>query len=169
MRHLNGRELVNENWGSAFILFHIFIFKLDNAPDTAAEKPIILSWVILRDRNCFDSEIGKLRLIAVRLNVEINRDLVNHGIAASLTEDRKDLLRLVGTDVVFSQNPLDVCNAGFNDILVIGTAILSKKKLKDINGNICPFLDFLCEVFADNPAVEYLAQFVVDYSVCILC
>ena len=169
MRHLNRRELVNENWGSAFILFHIFIFKLDNAPDTAAEKPIILSWVILRDRNCFDSEIGKLRLIAVRLNVEINRDLVNHGIAASLTEDRKDLLRLVGADVVFSQNPLDVCNAGFNDILVIGTAILSKKKLKDINGNICPFLDFLCEVFADNPAVEYLTQFAVDYSVCILC
>ena len=81
MRHLNRRELVNENWGSAFILFHIFVFKLDNAPDTAAEKPIILSWVILRDRNCFDSEIGKLRLIAVRLNVEINRDLVNNGIA----------------------------------------------------------------------------------------
>ena len=93
----------------------------------------------------------------------------NSFIAASLTEDRKDLLRLVGTDVVFSQNPLDVCNAGFNDILVIGTAILSKKKLKDINGNICPFLDFLCEVFADNSAVEYLTQFAVDYSVCILC
>ncbi len=73
--------------------------------------------------------------------LRINRDLVNHGIAASLTEDRKDLLRLVGADVVFSQNPLDVCNAGFNDILVIGTAILSKKKLKDINGDICPFLD----------------------------
>ena len=62
-----------------------------------------------------------------------------------------------------------LCNPGFNDILVIGTAILSKKKLKDINGDICPFLDFLCKVFADNPAVEYLAQFAVDYSVCILC
>ena len=38
-----------------------------------------------------------------------------------------------------------------------------------INGDICPFLDFLCKVFADNPAVEYLAQFAVDYSVFILC
>ena len=47
-----------------------------------------LDVLVLRDRNCFDSEIGKLRLIAVRLNVEINRDLVNHGIACLLYTSR---------------------------------------------------------------------------------
>ena len=169
MRHLDRRKLVNEDWGSVLILFHIFVFKLDNAPNAAAEQPIKLSRVILGDRDCLDSEVRKLSLISVRLNIEIHRDFINYGIAPALTEDRKNFLSLVRTDIVFSQNPFDVCNAGFNDILIIRAAILPEKKFKDIDRDVRTFLDFLCKIFANNSTVEYLTQFAVDYGVCILC
>ena len=42
---------------------------------------------------------------------------------------------------------------------VIGTAILTEKKFKNIHRYICALFDLLCQVFADNLSVKVLAKF----------
>ena len=62
---------------------------------------------------------------------------------------------------------LDVVHSCFNDIRIVRTAILPQEELKNVDRHICAFFDFLCEVFPDNPAVEYLPQLAVNHSICI--
>jgi len=45
---------------------------------------------------------------------------------------------------------------------IIGAAILPQKELKDIDGYISSFFDFLGEVFPDNFPVETLAELALD-------
>ena len=45
---------------------------------------------------------------------------------------------------------------------------MPQKELKDVDRHICALFDLLCEVFTDNPAVEYLTQFAVDLCICVL-
>ena len=85
MGHLNRGQLVNQNWRTVLVLFHIFVLKLNNAPDPATKKPVILGRIFLRNGDILNAQIRELRLIAVRLDVQVDGDLINHGIAAPLT------------------------------------------------------------------------------------
>lgn len=95
MRHLDRCQLINSDGTDSLIFFDKFIFKLDDAPDTAAEQPIIFGSVFRLNWNVFDSEVGKLSLIAVFLDVQLDRQLINNRVAAALTQNGQDLLRLV--------------------------------------------------------------------------
>ena len=88
--------------------------------------------------------------------------LINDSHCATLTQLRKHLFRFVRTHIVVSQNAFHILHALGNNLLIVRTAVLSEQELKDIGGHICPFLDLLCQVFTDNPAVEMLTEFLLD-------
>ena len=65
--------------------------------------------------------------------------------------------------IIVCQNVLHALNALLNDCLIIRTAILSQQKLQHINRDIGPFLDFLCQVFTNDPAIKVAAQLLAQF------
>ena len=169
MGHLDGRELTNADRGAVPVFFHKLIIQLNNAPNTAAEQPVKLGRILFIDGDVFQAEIGELGLVVVPLDVQVDRDLVDHGVAASLPENREDLLCLIRADEVVRQNALDIVHPVLNDFRVIGAAILSQKELQHIDRDICALFDFLGQVLADDFSIELLPQFRFDDSPFILC
>ena len=100
---------------------------------------------------------------AVFSDVQRYRYHVNDGITAVLTQPREDLLCLVRAKKIVCQNVLHALNALLNDCLIIRTAILSQQKLQHINRDIGPFLDFLCQVFTNDPAIKVAAQLLAQF------
>src|SRR5699024_8914956 len=103
--------------------------QLNNAPDTTTEQPVKLGRIFFIDGDVFQTEIGELSLVVVPLDVQVDRDLVDHSVAAPLPENGEDLLRLIRADEVVRQNALDIVHPVLNDFRVIGAAILSQKEL----------------------------------------
>ena len=91
------------------------------------------------------------------------RHHINNGMAPLFAQLREDFLSFIQAHKIISKNTLNILHTLFNYFFIIGTAILPKKELKNIGGYICPFLDFLRQVFADNLAIKVLAQLVLDY------
>ena len=141
MRHLDRCQLINSDGTDSLIFFDKFIFKLDDAPDTAAEQPIIFGSVFRLNWNVFDSEVGKLSLIAVFLDVQLDRQLINNRVAAALTQNGQDLLRLVRADEIVRQNLFDIVNALVNHALIVRAAVLSQEELQNIDRNIRTLFD----------------------------
>ena len=126
MRHLNRSQFADTNGNTAFFFFDVLIFKLNNTPDSTAEQTVKLTGIVLRNRNVFYTKIGKLCLINIFSDVQTNRDFVNHGVTAILTEYRENLLCFIRTDIVVREDVLDIRNALFNNFLIVTAAILSK-------------------------------------------
>lgn len=80
-------------------------------------------------------------------------------MTAALTKNGKDFLRLIRADEVIRENALYALYAFLNNLRIIRAAILSQKKFKDIDRNICPFLDFLGQILAYNLSIKILTQF----------
>ena len=162
MGHLNGRELADADRRSVPVFFHVLVIQLHNAPDTAAEQPVKLGRILFINGDVFQAEIGKLGLVVVPLDVQVDRDLVNHGVTATLPEYGEDLLRLIRSDEVVRQNALDIVYPVLNDFRVIRAAILSQKELQHIDRDICALFDFLGQVLADDFSIELLPQLFFD-------
>ena len=161
--HLNRRQLPDlHRIAILLVLLNELVVQLYDAPDAAAEKPVILLRILVGDRHGLQTKIGKLGLIDIALDIQANRDLVDDGIAATSAEHGEDLLGFIRAHKVVRQNPLYVLDTLLDDFFIIGAAILPQKKLKDIDGYIGPFLDFLSEVFPDNFPVETLAELALD-------
>ena len=163
MGHLDGRELTNADRCAVPVFFHELIIQLNNAPDTAAEQPVKFGRIFFINGDVFQTEVGELGLVVVPLDVQVDRDLVDHGVAAPLPENREDLLRLIRADKVVRQNALYIVHTVLNDFRVVGAAILSQKKLQYIDWNICAFFDFFGQVLSDDLSIELLPQFLFDH------
>ena len=159
MRHLDRRELSDADRRSVPVFLHILIVQLHDAPDTAAKQTIKFGGVFLIYGKVFESEVRKLRFIEIPLDVQVHCDFINHGVAATLTKHRENLLRLIGADEIIRKNAFYILYALFNNIRVIRAAILSQQELKDIDRHICAFLDFLGQILAHNLPIEILPQF----------
>ena len=159
MRHLDRRELSDADRRSVPVFLHILIVQLHDAPDTAAEQPVKFGGIFLVYGDVLQPEVGELRLIEIPFDIQAHRDFINHGIAAPLPQDRENLLRLIWADEVIRENALYALYAFLNNLRIIRAAILSQKKFKDIDRNICPFLDFLGQILAYNLSIKILTQF----------
>ena len=124
MRHLNGGQLTNMDGRNHFFFLIVLIFQLHNAPDATAEQTVIFGGIVLRNGDVFNAEIGKLGFVAIPPNIQVDRDLINDGKATALPQHREDLLRFIGTHVVFGKDLLNVFDAACYDLRVIGAAIL---------------------------------------------
>lgn len=101
------------------------IVQLYDAPDASAEKAVEFCWVLLIDRNSLQSQIGEFSHITVMLDIQIYRDHINDSVAASLAKHRKDLLSFIRTHKIISKNPFDILYSLFNDLWIIGRAVLA--------------------------------------------
>ncbi len=89
-------------------------------------------------------------------------------MTAFLSELCNYLLRFVGADKVLAEYLLNVLYPFFDYIVFVGGTILPEKKFKDIDRNVCSFLDFLCQVFTDNFAVKVFSKLLL-YNFSIVC
>ena len=80
-------------------------------------------------------------------------------MAASASEARQNLLRFIGPDEIIGQDSFDILHAPLDDLIVVGTAVLSQQKLENINRHIGAFLYGLRQMFADNFTAKMLTQF----------
>ena len=145
MRHLDWCQLTDTDWlGIFLIFFNKFILHLQNTPDTTTEQTIIVFHIIRVNRNSFHTKIRECSFITVFLCIQYNRNTVNHCIAASFTQKRENLLCLIRTHIIISQNTLYVLYTFFNNLFIIRITILSEKIFQYIDWNICPFTNRLC-------------------------
>ena len=77
---------MNEDRGTAFVILNIFIFKLDDTPNAAAEQSIIMGRLFFRNRDILNAQVRELGLVAVSLYVQVDSDLVYDSIASALTQ-----------------------------------------------------------------------------------
>ena len=83
----------------------------------------------------------------------------------ALTQHGEDLLRLIRTNIVVRKDAFYIFNALFNDLRIVGAAILAQQKLKDIDRHIRAFLDFLGQILANDFAVKESTQLLIDDDV----
>ena len=162
--HLDRRQLPDlYRIAVLLVLLDELVIQLHDAPNTTAEQPVELLRVLVGNGHGLQAEIGELGLIDIALDIQAYRDFVNDGIASTGTKDRENFLRFIRTHKVICQNTFNIFNASFDDFFIVRAAILSQKELKDIDGNVGPFLDFLCKVFPDNLSVETLTELIFYY------
>ena len=168
MRHLDWRELSDADWRSVPIFLHVLIVQLHDAPDAAAKQTVKFGGIFFVYGDILESKVRELCFIEIPLDVQVHCDFIDHGVAATLTKHRENLLRLIGADEIIRKNAFYILYALFNNIRVIRAAILSQQELKDIDRHICAFLDFLGQILAHNLPIEILPQFRFDDSSSIL-
>ena len=159
MRHLDWRELSDADWRSVPIFLHVLIVQLHDAPDAAAKQAVKFGGIFFVYGDILESKVGELCFIEIPLDVQVHCDFINHGVAATLTKHRENLLRLIRADKIIRKNAFYILYALFDNIRVIRAAILSQQELKDIDRHICAFLDFLGQILAHNLPIEILPQF----------
>ena len=162
MRHLNRRELANADRADLLVLLHELIVQLDNTPDTAAKQTVVPGSIFRQNRDILDAKIGKLRLITVFPDIQLDGQFINHRITAALAQNGEDLLRFVRTDKVIRQNLLDVADPLVDHIWIVRAAILPKQEFQNVNGYIRALFDRLGEVLADDFAVKTGAELAVE-------
>ena len=145
MRHLDWCQFTDTDWLCILLIFlNKLILHLQDTPDTTTEQTIIIFHIIRMNRNPFHTQIRECGFIAVFLGIQYNRNTVNHRITASFTQKRENLLCLIRTHIIISQNTLYVLYAFFNDLLVIRITVLSEEIFQYIDWNISPFTYRLC-------------------------
>ena len=145
MWHLNRCQLTNTDWLRILLIFlDKLILHLQDTPNTATEQTVIVFHIIRVNRNSFYTQIGESRFITVFFCIQYNRDSINYCVAASLTQKRENLLCLIRTHIVISQNTLYVLYSLFNDLFIIGITVLSKEVFQYIDRNIGSFADGFC-------------------------
>ena len=117
-RHLDRRQVADDKRTAVLVRFIKEVFHLDDAPDTAAKQPFKVLDVLFRDRHILDAEIGELRLIDIGLEIKLDRDFVNHGIAAVFPQLGNDLLRFVRPHIIVGQNLLHIADSGLDFFFV---------------------------------------------------
>ncbi len=113
------------------------------------------------DLGILDAQICQQSLVDVTLFVEANCDLIDDFVAAPLPDFRLDLLRLIRANVVLGQDAFDRVQTVTDRVFVIGRAIAAEQIFKHVSGDVCPFLDELGEVLANDLASETLNQQVI--------
>ena len=59
------------------------------------------------------------------LDIQIDRNHIDHGMAAALTQQGQNFLCFIGTDKVVRQNPLHILNTLLDHLWVVSAAILT--------------------------------------------
>ena len=84
MGHLNRGKLSNLDRIPVFLIFlDVLVIQLQNAPDAAAEQPVILLRVLIGNRNVLQAEIRKLSHIDIPLDIQINCNFIDNGITTT--------------------------------------------------------------------------------------
>lgn len=164
MRHLNRRKFPNQDRHALFIFLDVFVFQLNDTPDTTAEQTVVFLRVLLPDGDILQAKVREVGNIDVLLHIQPHRNHINHCVAALAAEPGKILLRFIRADEVVRQNALNILYALFDYFGIVRAAVLTQQELKDVNRYIGTFLDFLCEVLADNFTVKALAEFFLMIS-----
>ena len=146
-----------------------FVFQLHDAPDSAAEKPVVFFRILIRDRHIGKAKVRELRKKTIPFDVQTDCHHINNGMAPVLAQLRKNFLRLIRADKIVCQNTFHILNALLNDGLIVRTAILPQQELQHIDRNICSFFDFLCQVFPDDATVKVAAQLPAQFFTHIFC
>ena len=145
MRHLDWCQLTDTDWLCILLIFfNKLILHLQDTPDTTTEQSVIIFHIIRVDRNSFHTQVRESSFITIFFRIQHNRNTVNHCIATSFAQKRENLLCLIRTHIVISQNTLYVLYSLFNDFIIIGITVLSKEILQYIDWNIGSFTDRFC-------------------------
>ena len=167
MGHLDGSELTDADRIAVFlILFVVLVFQLHNAPYAAAKQTVILLGVLVIDGDITQAQIGERSIELVLPDIQVHSDHINNGMAAVAAELGENLLCFIRADEVVRQNALDVLNALFDNLVLVGAAVLSQQELQNINRHIGAFFDFLGQVLPHDFAVEGLTQLGLDDLTC---
>ena len=87
MRHLDRRQLPDlYRHPILLFFFHIFIIKLDNTPDAAAEQPIKLLRVFIFQKDIVDTQIGETGNINIPLHIQPCRNHIDDSITSLFSE-----------------------------------------------------------------------------------
>ena len=63
-----------------------FIFQLHDAPDTAAEKPVVFFRIIIRNRHIGETKVRELCKKAILFDVQMHGHHINNGMAPVLAQ-----------------------------------------------------------------------------------
>ena len=128
----------------------------------AAKQTVVPGSIFRQNRDILNAKIGKLRLITVFPDIQLDGQFINHRITAALAQNGEDLLRFVRTDKVIRQNLLDVADPLVDHIWIVRAAILPKQEFQNVNGYIRALFDRLGEVLTDDFAVKTGAELAVE-------
>ena len=145
------------------VSFKAHILNFDDTPNAANQELFIVNHEVRRDFEGIHSQVRKLGNVLILTIVKNNRDLIDYRILPILFYLGFDILALVWANIVFAQNSLDLAKAGFNSILIIGSAIHSKQVFQNICGNIRSLFHQSREVFSHYLAREIIQDFDIKF------
>ena len=144
--------------GRDLLPLFIEVIESDDAPDPASEQFLVLLDDIGRDNRILDAEVGELRLVNIFLLVKFDPHLVDHFETAAFTDQRLDLLCLIGTHVVLGQDFFDVLQPLPHDLIIIGGTIHAEQVFQHIDRDVSPFLELFGQILANHLSLEVAVQ-----------
>ena len=112
----------------------------------------------------FDAEVVKGCLVAIRLFVQGNTDLINNLMTPFFLNRRLDQSCLAADHIVLTQNIFDGLNTSLNGSLIICRTVLAQEVLQHVGRNDRVALNRFDEILADHVPREMLIDFGVEIT-----